>query len=159
MNGIIHVVRTQNFPKSWHFLPPDTHTYICVSGGKKCYFFGKFCVHNKWMISKLSDTLSSSLSSYDFQPIGIWLNSLLNFNFLLPLKLELRWIFEWCTQKLGHHVAHRPTTKAGCKKRSHVMLDMIMKCNLWWLWILCWNHHRRFLIIANSKAPQVGMQL
>ena len=30
-----------------HFLPPDTHTYVCVSGGKKCYFFGKFCVHTK----------------------------------------------------------------------------------------------------------------
>ena len=31
-----------NFPKNEHFLPPDTHTYICVSGGKKCSFFGKF---------------------------------------------------------------------------------------------------------------------
>ena len=24
---------TTNFPKSKHFLPPDTHTYVCVSGG------------------------------------------------------------------------------------------------------------------------------
>ena len=24
------------------FLPPDTHTYVCVSGGKKCSFFGTF---------------------------------------------------------------------------------------------------------------------
>ena len=36
---IIHLVRTQNFPKNY------------VSGGKKCYFFGKFCVRIKWMIS------------------------------------------------------------------------------------------------------------
>ena len=33
---------TSNFPKNEHFLPPDTHTYVCVSGGKKCSFFGKF---------------------------------------------------------------------------------------------------------------------
>ena len=32
------------------FLPPDTHTYVCVSGRKKCYFFGKFCARTKWMI-------------------------------------------------------------------------------------------------------------
>ena len=23
--------------------PPDTHTYVCVSGDKKFSFFGKFC--------------------------------------------------------------------------------------------------------------------
>ena len=33
-----------NFPKKEHFLPPDTHTYVCVSGGKKPSFFGKFGV-------------------------------------------------------------------------------------------------------------------
>ena len=30
-----------NFSKNEHFLPPDTHTYVCVSGGKKCSFLGK----------------------------------------------------------------------------------------------------------------------
>ena len=34
----------QNFRKNKHFLPPDTHTYVCVSGGKKCLFFGNFGV-------------------------------------------------------------------------------------------------------------------
>ena len=29
------------------FLTPDTHTYVCVSGRKKCYFFGKFCARTK----------------------------------------------------------------------------------------------------------------
>ena len=33
--GIIHLVRTQKFPKKIHFLSSDTHTYVCVSGGKK----------------------------------------------------------------------------------------------------------------------------
>ena len=28
------LVRTKNFPKK-HFLPPDTHMHVCVSGGKK----------------------------------------------------------------------------------------------------------------------------
>ena len=35
---------TPHFPKNKHFLPPDTHTNMCVSGGKKCLFFGKFGV-------------------------------------------------------------------------------------------------------------------
>ena len=34
--GIIHLVSSQNFPKNWHFLLPDTHTYVSVSQGKKC---------------------------------------------------------------------------------------------------------------------------
>ena len=33
-----------NFPKNEHFLPPGKHTYLCVSGGKKCSFFGKYGV-------------------------------------------------------------------------------------------------------------------
>ena len=33
-----------NIPKNQHFLPPDAHTYLCISGGKKCSFFGKFGV-------------------------------------------------------------------------------------------------------------------
>ena len=32
---------TPNFPKNNHFLPLDTHTCVCVSGGKKCSFFGQ----------------------------------------------------------------------------------------------------------------------
>ena len=50
MLGIMHLVRTQNFPKKYHFLPTDTHTYVCEWGIKKCEFFGKFCVSTKWMI-------------------------------------------------------------------------------------------------------------
>ena len=30
-----------DFTKNEHFLPPDTHTYVCVSGSKKCSFFRK----------------------------------------------------------------------------------------------------------------------
>ena len=35
---------TLNFPKNEHFLPPDAHTNVCISGGKKCLLFGKFGV-------------------------------------------------------------------------------------------------------------------
>ena len=28
--GIIYLVRKQSFPKNQLFLPPDTHTYLCV---------------------------------------------------------------------------------------------------------------------------------
>ena len=34
--------RTPNFLENKYFSPPDTHTYVCVSGGKNCSFFGKF---------------------------------------------------------------------------------------------------------------------
>ena len=34
---IIHLVRTQHFPKNFHFLPPNTHSYV-------------LCVRTKWMI-------------------------------------------------------------------------------------------------------------
>ena len=33
---------TPNTPKNEHFLPPNTDAYVCVSGYKKCSFFGKF---------------------------------------------------------------------------------------------------------------------
>ena len=36
--------KAHHFPKNEHFLPSDTHTYICVSGGKKSSFLGKFGV-------------------------------------------------------------------------------------------------------------------
>ena len=38
--GINHLVRTQNF----------RNNKVCVSGRKKCYISGKFCIRNKWMI-------------------------------------------------------------------------------------------------------------
>ena len=33
---------TPSFAKNEHFLPPDMHMYVCISGGKKCLFFRKF---------------------------------------------------------------------------------------------------------------------
>ena len=33
-----------NFPKNDYFLPLDKHTYVCVLGGKKCLFIGRFGV-------------------------------------------------------------------------------------------------------------------
>ena len=42
--GVSRKQSTPNFSKNEHFLPPDTYTYVCVSGGKKCSFFRKFGV-------------------------------------------------------------------------------------------------------------------
>ena len=36
------LVRTQDFPKSYYFLPPDTHKYVRVSGVKNVSFSEKF---------------------------------------------------------------------------------------------------------------------
>ena len=46
---------TPNFPKNEHFLSPDTHTYVCVSGSKKCLFFRKLfscylCFENRLFV-------------------------------------------------------------------------------------------------------------
>ena len=43
-NGCFKEKSTPNFWKNKHFLPRQTHTYVCLSGGKKCSFFGKICV-------------------------------------------------------------------------------------------------------------------
>ena len=40
--GIIHLVRPQNFRKNLTFLPPDMHTYVPVSGCKKYSFLETF---------------------------------------------------------------------------------------------------------------------
>ena len=38
--GVTRKQNMPNFPKKpEHFLPPDTHKYVRVSGGKKCSFF------------------------------------------------------------------------------------------------------------------------
>ena len=42
-NGITRKLSTLNFPKKRTFLTPDTHSYVYVSGGKKCSFFRKIC--------------------------------------------------------------------------------------------------------------------
>ena len=44
------------FSKKLTFLPPDTHTYVCVSGGKEMLVFGKLCIRTKWMIPILNST-------------------------------------------------------------------------------------------------------
>ena len=41
---ILRQQSTPNFPKNKLFLPPDTHTHLSVSRGKKCSFFGRFGV-------------------------------------------------------------------------------------------------------------------
>ena len=43
-NGFSRKKSTSNFLKNEYFLPPDTHTYVRVSGGKKYFLFGKFDV-------------------------------------------------------------------------------------------------------------------
>ena len=39
---IIHLVRTQSLLKNWHFLPSDTHTYVCVLGVRTISFAEDF---------------------------------------------------------------------------------------------------------------------
>ena len=43
-NGYYKKKSTSNFPENKHILPPDTHTNVCISRGKKYSLFGKFGV-------------------------------------------------------------------------------------------------------------------
>ena len=71
MQGIIHAVCTQNFPKKY-FLLSDLHRYVCVSGDKKCLFYGKFCVHIKWINLKLfRNEINGRLLIFNWQ---LWLS-------------------------------------------------------------------------------------
>ena len=46
---IIHLVRTQNFPKNLNFIPPDPHTYVLHQGVRKISFLKNFAnVLNEW---------------------------------------------------------------------------------------------------------------
>ena len=40
--GVIHLVRTQHFPKNYYFLPSDTHTYVCCQGVRNVTFSENF---------------------------------------------------------------------------------------------------------------------
>ena len=40
--GVSRQQNTPSFPKNEHFLPPDTHTHVCISDSKKYLLFGKF---------------------------------------------------------------------------------------------------------------------
>ena len=43
-NGCFKKAKQAKISEKQTFLPPDTYTYVCVSGGKKCLFFGNFGV-------------------------------------------------------------------------------------------------------------------
>ena len=43
-NGCFKKTHHAKFFEKLTVLPSDTHTYVCISGGKKCLFFGKFGV-------------------------------------------------------------------------------------------------------------------
>ena len=42
ITGITRKQSPPNFPRNEPSLPPDMHTCVCISRGKKCLFFGKF---------------------------------------------------------------------------------------------------------------------
>ena len=48
--GINYLVRTRNFPKNLHVLPPDTHRFVCVyQGVRNVSFLEDFAyVLNEW---------------------------------------------------------------------------------------------------------------
>ena len=68
--GVSGKQSTSNFPKNEHFLPSDAHTYVWVSVGKKCLFFGKFCV----LCFLETPVLRCSLLPY-YRRVSLWCRS------------------------------------------------------------------------------------
>ena len=65
------LVRTEIFSKNY-VLPPDTHTYVCVAGGKKCLFLVNFVyVLNKWS-PRTCTVVSKKLDIARFKRIEKW---------------------------------------------------------------------------------------
>ena len=63
---------TPSFPKNEHFLPSDTHTYVCGSGTKKCSFFGKFGVLFFFETPVLRFAFLPYYRRFHYQPVFIF---------------------------------------------------------------------------------------
>ena len=103
-----------NFPKTEHFLPPDTHTYVCVSGFKKCLFFEKFGV----ICFLETPILRFALLSYYRRILVV---AYLNTWILIGTSLK------WYASKIHTCIVNANTLK---KTRS---LFKKWSLNLWWI--------------------------
>ena len=75
---------TPSFPINEHFLPPDSHIYVCVTEGKKYSFFGKFGV-----LCFLFAILRFALLPFYQQIAQIWLPQYIK---VLSSCRDLHWI-------------------------------------------------------------------
>ena len=69
---IIDLVRTQNFPKNQHFLPPDTYTYVrCVYQGVRNVSFSENVAYvlNEWP----PEVQQNRISNFAIDGFKIWL--------------------------------------------------------------------------------------
>ena len=95
--GIIHWVRSQNF----HFLPPDAHAYVCVSGGRKCQFFGKFRDRTQWMIPTVMWFAEYSNQCCFGRIMNTGWGEIINFFFAFPQKMITFFILDIPSQFLS----------------------------------------------------------
>ena len=73
---------TPKFPKNKHFLPPDRYFYVCVSGGKKCFF------KKNWR------ALFSCNHHFDIRPFYLISDEALrNFDFLIQYPAQRKHFF------------------------------------------------------------------
>ena len=84
-----------NFPKNEYSLPPDTHTYVCVSGGKKYSFFGKFGVLCFLETPVLRFAFNNTQPFLD--PRSLWWHLNNEYNVSDSNKLEDCWL-QYCVQ-------------------------------------------------------------
>ena len=71
--GIIHLVRSQNFPQNENFLPPDTLTYVRLSGRKNFFFENFVSVINEWSPLKKHTEICCSIDLFfenEYRPLA-----------------------------------------------------------------------------------------
>ena len=84
-----HPVSTYaKFSEKLTYLPSDTHIYVCVSGGQKCQFFGRFCLRSKLQLFKCSKTIRKIIIFFKKQICIIFSKTLFFFEitYLYPLS-------------------------------------------------------------------------
>ena len=126
--GVSRKQSTPNFPKNEHFLPPDTHTYVCVTGAKKCLFFGKFgelCFLKTPIMRfaflpyyRRSDSIIFLLLTEIADKTGLT-NSTFNFNPSFSLnsaicEIESTNVFEHLWLNILNHLWEKQPTRSSC---------------------------------------------
>ena len=97
-NACFKKTKHAKFSKNKHFLPSDTHTYVCESGGEKCSFFGKFGMLSfletpflRFALFPLAKVLAFLLVKYDFLTILHFCFSRMKSHFLGNTIAEVDW--------------------------------------------------------------------
>ena len=136
------------------FLPPDTHTYVCVSEGKKCSIFGKsgvpcFLVATVLRFILLSYYRRLFLPYISDLPNVIWTLALWQIDFFSSI---IYFLGEWQIDYISGRMADRWYRSDICCKATRVgfwtWIWSTRHCELGQnvaFWFQCWKNSNGFV--------------